>query len=224
MKKKYEILFAVILLSSFQWLFSQDTEIKYSIGVSAGHLFLAGSFNGKSYFETDESILLVPKIESSFGMGGVLGVAFGGGALETGYFRYRSDYTTMEAGYTGHCTTHLIRIIGINKYFKAYADRRVSPYMDFEMALSYSVFDKIAYPIGQVQDPGPATYGTLILGMGAGTLVRFSERLALDIKILPEYSMGTDIRVKGQDRYSITKFGNFLMHTTFGLKYFSKPR
>ncbi len=224
MKKKCEILLALVLLLPLQWLYSQDMKIKYSVGVSAGYLFLAGSFNGESYFETDEDILLVPKIESSFGMGGVLGVAFQGGALETGYFQYRSEYTTMDSDYTGHCTTHLIRILGINKYFKAYADHRVSPYMDFEMALSCSVFDKIAYPIGQVQDSGPATYNTLILGMGAGTLVRFSDRLALDIKILPEYSMGTDIRVKGRDRHSITKFGNFLMPTTFGLKYFSKPK
>ena len=90
------------------------------------------------------------------------------------------------------------------------------------MSGSHAVFEKIAYPYGQYENPLSGSYGAFILGMGAGTRVRLTENFAFDLKILAEYYMGTDIRVKGRDRYEIKKFGNLLLHSTLGLKYYFK--
>jgi hypothetical protein len=199
--------------------FSQETVIRPYMGVSAGALIFAGSFDGASYFQTDEDILLVPSINPAWGLGGVVGIRLNNGAGEIGYYYYRSEYTTMENDYSGECAIHLIRVPGITKYLNRYADWRLNPYVDFEMSVSFSVFDKIAYPIGQSELPASGSYGAFILGLGGGTLFRISDQFSLDLKILADYYMGTDIRVKGRDRYEISKFGNLLLQGNIGLKY-----
>lgn len=195
---------------------SQEIVIKPYVGISGGNLLFAGSFDGSSFFQTDQDILLVPKINPAFGLGAVIGLTLDNGAGEIGYYYYRSEYTTMERDYSGQCTIHLFRILAITKYFNAYADRKISPYLDFEMSGSHAVFDKIAYPVGQPDHPSSGSYGAFILGLGAGSLFRVSDKLAFDLKILADYYMGTDIRVKERDRYEIKKFGNLLVHSTLG--------
>jgi len=54
------------------------------------------------------------------------------------------------------------------------------------------------------------------------SLIKLSDKLALDIRILPELYTGTDIRVKGYKWYKIAKFGNFLLQSTIGIKYYFK--
>lgn len=223
MKRRYILILCTILLCTGP-SYTQDAVMRSYIGFSAGNAILAGSFNGSTFFQTNEDILLVPKIKPAFGIGGVLGLRLNNGAGEIGYYYYKSEYTSMEGDYSGDCVTHLIRILGITKYLNAYADRTVSPYIDVDISFSYSVLDKIAYPIGLASDPSSGTYGSFIIGMGAGILFNFSEHLVMDIKILPEYYTGTDIRVKGRERYEITKFGNLLLHSTIGVKIYFKTR
>jgi hypothetical protein len=203
--------------------FSQEIVIRPYLGVAGGNLIFAGSFDGSSYFQTDQDILLVPKINPAFGLGAVIGIRLNNGAAEAGYYYYRSDYTTMETDYAGECSIHLIRFLGITKYFNKYADGVMNPYFDFDMSASFSVFEKIAYPYDQFENSASGSYGAFILGLGGGTLVKISDRLSLDLKLLAEYYMGTDIRVKGRDRYEIQKFGSLLLNSTLGIKYYFKP-
>jgi len=223
MKKIFICAFCALLIGHETSL-AQDAIMRPYLGVSAGNAILAGSFDGKTFFQTDEDMMLVPKIKPAFGFGGVLGLRVNNGAGEIGYYYYKSEYTTMDGDYSGNCVTHLIRILGITKYLNAYADRTVSPYFDVDMSLSYSVCEKIAYPIGFIGEPISGNYGGFIIGVGGGILVNFSKKLVMDIKILPEYYTGTDIRVKGRDRYEITKFSNLLLQSTIGFKYFFKTR
>jgi hypothetical protein len=202
---------------------SQEEEIRAYLGLTADHLFIAGSFDGTSFFQTDEDIMLVPSINSAFGLGGVMGIGSNRFAVDIGYHFSRSDYVTMEEGFSGKYTNHLIRFLGFTKYLSAYSEGKIKPYFDVDLSVTFQQFDKIAYPIYNIETVTSGRYGGIILGVGFGTLFRLSERLSMDIKILPEYYIGTDIRVKGRDWYAISKFGNFLLLSSVGLKYYSKP-
>lgn len=213
------ILFISLFICANQRSLAQETVIRPYLVITAGHSILAGSFNGTDFFQTDEDIMLVPKIKPAFGVGGVMGLGSDGFAVDIGYHFARSEYTTFEDGYSGTCNTHLIRFLGVKKYFNAYAESRVSPYIDIDLTLAYHIFEKIAYPIGQPENTASGRYGGILLGAGAGVRIKLTEKLAADIRVLPEYYLGTDIRVKGRDWYEISKFGNFVLHNIIGLKY-----
>jgi len=134
----------------------------------------------------------------------------------------QSEYTSMDEGYAGKCTTHLIRFLGFTAYFNKNANSNVRPYIDLDFSIAMSICDKIAYSPHDIEDPLSAKYGGIIMGLGAGTLIKLSDKLALDIRILPELYAGSTIRVKGYKWYEIAKFGNFLLQSTIGLKYYFK--
>ena len=156
-------------------------------------------------------------------MGGVIGIGSNQLALDIGYFMTRSEYTSMDDGYSGKCVTHLIRFLGFTKYFNKYAEGTVRPYIDIDLSYSWSNFDKFAYPLNNIEEPLQARYSGIIIGLGAGTLIKLSDKLALDLRILPEYYAGSSIRVKGYKLHNIKKFGNFLLQSTIGIKYYFKP-
>ena len=203
---------------------SQAVEMRPYFGISGGYTLITGSFNGSDFFQTDDHIVLVPKIKPSFGLGWVIGLIESNQmALDIGYFMTRSEYTSMDEGYAGKCTTHMIRFLGFTVYFKKYAEGNVRPYIDFDLSGSWSNFNKIAYPLNNTDEPLSARYGGLIIGLGAGTLINLSDKFALDIRVLPEYYAGSSIRVKGYKLNNIKKFGNFLLQSTIGIKYYFKP-
>lgn len=201
---------------------AQTVEMSTHFGISAGYSLITGSFNGSDYFQTDDHIVLVPSIKPSFGLGGVIGFGSNKFALDIGYYMTKSDYTSMDKGYSGTCVTHVVRFLGVTKYFNKYAEGIVRPYFDVDLAIAWNVCDKIAYTPHNIEDPLSAKYGGIIIGLGAGTLIKMSDKLALDIRVLPELYTGTDIRVKGYKWYEIAKFGNFLLQSTIGIKYYFK--
>lgn len=222
MNKKFIYLtFASLFALSFE-VKSQAEEIRSYLGISAGYTLITGSFNGSDFFQTEDHIVLVPKIKPSFGLGGVIGIGSNKFAMDIGYYMTKSDYTSMDEGYSGKCTTHLIRFLGVTKYFNKYAEGTVRPYIDIDFSGSWSNFDKIAYPLDNIEEPLPARYSGIIIGLGAGTLIKLSDKLAMDIRVLPEYYIGSTIRVKGYKWYEVAKFGNFLLQSTIGIKYYFK--
>ena len=128
----------------------------------------------------------------------------------------------MDEDYSGKCTTHLIRFLGFTKYFNKYAEGIVRPYIDIDFSVSWSNFNKIAYPLNNIEEPLSARYGGIIVGLGAGILIKISNKLAIDIRVLPEYYVGSSIRVKGYEFYNIKGFGNFLLQNAIGIKYYCK--
>ena len=222
MNKKPIYLTLALLFAISLKVKSQAEEIRPYFGISAGYFLITGSFNGSEFFQTDDHIVLVPKIKPSFGLGGVIGIGSNKFAVDIGYHMTRSEYTSMDEGYSGKCVTHLVRFLGFTKYFNKYAEGTVSPYIDTDLSIAWSNFDKIAYPIGNIEDPLPARYSAIIIGLGVGTLIKLSDKLAMDIRILPEYYIGSSIRVKGYEFYNIEKFGNFFLQSTIGIKYYFK--
>jgi hypothetical protein len=222
MNKKLLLLSLASLFALSVEVKSQAEEIRSYFGISAGYTLITGSFNGSEFFQTEDHIVLVPKIKPSFGLGGVIGIGSYKFAIDIGYYMTRSDYTSMDEGYSGKCTTHLLRFLGFTKYFNKYADGTVRPYIDVDFSGSWSRFDKIAYPIYNIEDPLSARYSGIIIGLGAGTLIKMSDKLAMDIRVLPEYYGGSSIRVKGYKFYNIKKFGNFLLQCNIGIKYYFK--
>ncbi len=222
MNKKLFHLTLILLFFLSVEVKSQSEEIRSYFGISVGYFIFTGSFNGSEFFQTEDHIVLVPRIKPSFGLGGVIGIGSNKFAVDIGYYITKSDYTSMDEGYSGKSVTHLVRFLGATKYFNKYAEGTVSPYIDIDLSVAWNKFDKIAYPLNDVEEPLSAKYGGIIIGLGAGTLIKLSEKLAMDIRVLPEYYIGTDIRVKGYKWYEIAKFGNFLLQCNIGIKYYFK--
>ena len=57
-------------------VYSQDISFRPFLGVSANYIILTGSFDGESFFETENEIIFVPKIEPNFGFGVQGGIRF----------------------------------------------------------------------------------------------------------------------------------------------------
>ena len=190
------------------------------LGVSAANFLTIGSFDGDSYFETDEDIILVPKIRPCSGAGIIAGLKGDLGAFELSYYYTRGIYTTMETGYSGMCTQHMVRWLGLTHFSAGSRDKKLKPYIDMELSVMFSNFEKAAYAIGMPEYPNSASYSGLLFGVGGGFQWFLGKNLALDLRVLPEYYMGTDLKAKGSDRYSITKFANLMVQSTCGIKYY----
>jgi hypothetical protein len=60
-------------------------------------------------------------------------------------------------------------------------------------------------------------------GLGAGIEFYLGEKIALDLKVLPEFLMGTDVKSKGNSNVPVKKFGNLQLISSFGMNfYFNK--
>ena len=198
---------------------AQETLIRPYLGITGGHTIMAGSFNGQDFFRTDEDIMLVPRIRPAFGVGGVAGLAYEKFSIDLAYHFARSEYTTSEEEYAGSCTNHMVRFLGVKKYFGAHSLGRLIPFVDVDLSMVINQLELIAYPMGNMNSPVSGRYGGISFGAGAGIRIILSDMLVADIRVLPEYYLGTDIRVKGRDWYQISKFGNLLLHNTIGINY-----
>ena len=190
------------------------------IGISADYILLTGSFDGKSFFQTTDETILVPKLSPSIGFGVQFGVKIGNGALDFAYHISRMEYTSMVDGFSGKSTNHFIRYLGFKRYFNSFEEKKVKPYLDFDLSMSFSHFEKISYSLNNQSDYKSANYGGVIIGAGIGSLINLTKNLALDFKVLPEVYIGTDVKPEGGTDYTIKKFNNFLLINSFGLNYY----
>jgi hypothetical protein len=68
-----------------------------------------------------------------------------------------------------------------------------------------------------------ANFNGMDIGLGGGLEFNLGEKLALDLQVLPEYSMGTDIKSKGDANVNVKKFNNLQLISSFGMNfYFNK--
>jgi hypothetical protein len=205
-------------------LHSQNLTIRPYTGISADYLLLAGSFDGKSYFTTDNEIILVPRLSPAAGLGIMFGIAMGNGAIDFAYHISRMNYTSLEEGFSGKSTTHLIRYLGYKGYFKSFTGKKMRPYLDIDLSIAFSHFENISYSRSNINEVRSANYGGIIFGVGVGSQFSLINNLAIDLKILPEFYIGTDIRSKESKRYEIKKFNNFLLINSIGIVYFFKSK
>ena len=203
---------------------AQEVNVNPYVGISGDFILLEGSFDGESYFTTEEEIILVPKLDPSFGFGALVGFKIGNGALDFAYHYSRMEYTSLEDGFSGKNTTHLIRYLGFKKYFKSFAEKKFQPYVDFDLSIAFLRFEKISYLINSPSEVRSANYGGVIFGAGIGSQMELSKSLYIDLKILPELYIGSSIRSKDSERYEIKKFNNFLLISSIGLNYYFKSK
>jgi hypothetical protein len=210
----------LLLIICFSDLKSQETNINPYLGISADYIFLTGSYDGKSFFQTDSEIILVPELKPSPGFGAFFGIKMSRMAIDFAYHFTKMDYTSMEEGFSGKSTTHLIRYLGLKRYFKTSDEKKLKPYIDFDLSVSFSHLEKISYPTVDISDMRSANYGGAIFGAGLGTQIMLRNKIALNLEVLPELYIGTDIKSEGSERYEIKKFNNFLLLNSVGLSYY----
>ena len=199
---------------------AQEIRIQPYTGLAVDYIILAGSFDGTSFFTTDDETILVPKLKPDFGYGFLFGFKMGKGAVDFAYHISFMEYTSMEDGFSGKSTSHFIRYLSYKRHFNTPEEKKFIPYIDFDLSIAFSHFEKISYPLYQQSEILSANYGGVIFGIGVGSQLYLTERLTLDLKILPELYIGTDIRAKGSERYEIAKFSNFLLINSIGLNYY----
>jgi hypothetical protein len=223
MKYTFKIL-AIGFLSFTSTLKAQEIKIQPYTGISTDYIILTGDFDGKSFFITEEETILVPKLKPAIGFGILFGIKMGNGAIDFAYHITKMDYTSMEDGFSGKSTTHLIRYLSFKKYFTTSSEKKIKPYLDFDLSIAFSHFEKISYALYDKSEIRSANYGGVIFGAGIGTKIDLTKNLALDLKILPEIYIGTDIRSEDSERYEIKKFYNFLLVNSIGLNYYFKTK
>ncbi|MEZ5073015.1 MAG: hypothetical protein R2751_19230 [Bacteroidales bacterium] len=241
---KSKALLLRILLGSLVSLFpahqilAQDDDLGNMHGfVELGTSFdwIVGSFNGNSWFELDEGILLVPKIQAHPGVGITLGYLVEPPGLGTeqrqgnpfgmsfSYYRSSGTYTTLESDYQGECTLHLVRYLGFIGYPGFDSQRRLHPFFDLDFSMLAARFETIAHPFGDMDSPMPGKYVGIIFGMGGGLSLDVAPHFALNAEVLPQFLAGSSVKAEEWERADIKKFGNFMLHSTLSLRYYFKP-
>jgi hypothetical protein len=61
---------------------AQEMQIQPYSGISADFIILAGSFDGNSFFTTEDETILVPKLKPDLGFGILFGIKRGNGAID----------------------------------------------------------------------------------------------------------------------------------------------
>jgi opacity protein-like surface antigen len=199
---------------------AQDVKVSHFIGLTGDNLVFAGSFDGKSYFNTNTDIILVPKIEPGFGAGITYGFFVGKATIDFAYHLTRVEYTSLEDGFSGTANVNTIRYLGVKAFLGQTEGKKLRPYIDVDLSVSYTKFGHIAYSSGNLTESTPATYGGIIFGLGAGVEYLFAHSVALTLNVLPEVYMGTDIKRKGSDRYEVKKFTNFMLLNSLGMRFY----
>ncbi|MFZ5941802.1 MAG: hypothetical protein ACOYXB_14625 [Bacteroidota bacterium] len=213
---------ALLLLLILQPLSAQDGKLHSFIGINTDAILIRGTMNGQSYFITDTELILCPKAGPGFGAGISYGIRLDPLIIDFGYSFTVQDYITEESGAAGRSVHHVIRYLGGKGFIYSTYGKKAEIYYDFDLSVVFSRFEKIAYSfvVPGFTDYVPATYSGLNFGFGPGVMVNLTDRLKLDFRLLPELYIGTDLKAKGSDRYSIKGFVNFFVMGNGGLIYY----
>jgi len=221
---KVKVIFTLAFLCLLPLIVSGQSKARQFIGISADNIILRGSFNGNSFFTTENEVILVPRIDPGYGAGFQYGFNLGGGIFDIGYHLSRVNFTTLDPLVSGTGTIHLFRYLGLKMFLWPKSERKFKTYLDIDLAGSVSHFEKITYKDGITTNLTSANYGGIILGSGLGGQIALGNSLKLDLRILPEVYIGTDIRAKKSDRNEIHKFTNFLLVNSIGLNYYFRTK
>lgn len=132
------------------------------IGLTLPYNAINGNFDGESFLSRQSEIILVPKVESSFGWGILLGGRRQKWAGELSYLRSTHDVTWLGA--KGEATYNIVSL-DFKRYFLV--DGPVQPYflLGWIPYASFVVKDGSASSSGDV---GDATFTALLTGLNLG--------------------------------------------------------
>jgi hypothetical protein len=86
----------ILLIICFSELKSQETYINPYLGLSADYIILTGSYDGKSFFQTDSKIILVPELKPSPDFKAFFGIKMSRTTIDFAYHFSKMDSTSME--------------------------------------------------------------------------------------------------------------------------------
>ena len=231
MKIKKVFFTTIIFLALFP--FASEAQLNFDrykqfVEISATDIIFAGSYDGKSYFATNDEVILVPKIKPGIGLGIDYGFVIGDHASINFAYRFNtSDYTTMYEDITGKSTIHVVHLLDLKFYFIKFAEKRIKFYYNFDWSLTFCHFNKIAFDNnvpGNFVNLRSANFSGMAFGSGFGMQCMLSRNLAIDLRVLPEFQFVTDLKTKSKERHEVAKFNNLMLINTFGLKYYFKER
>jgi hypothetical protein len=205
---------------------STKITLRGFLGLSADYVLLTGNYDGTSYFSLpDQEIVLVPKLAASPGFGVQFGIRGKRMEFDWAYNLAMMKYTTSTEGFSGTSYNHLIRVLGFKAYVGKSYEKQLMPFIYFDWSLLTSHFSKLSYvAVGQtVTNTKSVNYNGMLIGLGAGLQYNTQKNLSFELKILPEYDFGTDLRSKGGTDYTIKSFKNFLLISSIGFNYYFHP-
>jgi len=206
-----------LLLLLFFPFYCAEGTFRYYLGGSAEFVMIAGSFDGESFFEIDNQVIMVPKIDPGFGFGINGGFRFGNFAIDFQYKRSGHNATLMDGSSTT-CNMNVIKFLG----FKSYMGNThlIKPFIDFDLSGSWIKIAEASYWYDSPANLTWASFGAVILGLGIGTEIRPHKRIGIEIECLPAWYVGTDTKGIERINYEITKFGNFKLDGSLSLIYY----
>lgn len=136
-KVGFWVVVVVSTLSISTGVLAQDTSYAKEglyVGPTLPYNTISGDFDGNTLLASTTEIIAVPKVESGFGFGALLGVRFKKGALELSYLRSEHDATWL-----GGKGTVAYNIVDID--FKIYpsVDSPIQPYLLLGMGFPWLV-------------------------------------------------------------------------------------
>jgi len=214
---------SLLILISLIFIFPvRGQEKGQYIGICSDVILIAGSMDGTSWFQTDDEIILVPKPSIGVGAGLSYGFRNKQNIIDFGYYFSVQDYYTEEDGYAGRSSHHLVRYLGGKRFTDFSYGHFAAFYTDLDLAVIFSRFEKASYGLYGPPEYNAATFSALTLGFGGGCMFNLGEKFKLDLRMIPELYIGTDVRAMDSKRYPIRSFLNLMLLTDAGIIYYIK--
>jgi hypothetical protein len=157
------------------------------IGLALPFVTIGNDFDGETFFVGDTDVVLVPKLDSAFGLRVSLGVRFSNVAMELNYLR--SSHDASVAGIPAEAKYQ--QFGGDLKFLLT--QQQAQPYLLVGMYLPEVILkDGSASVFGDV---GDASYQGLGLNAGVGLLYNLHPRFSFDIGVV--YRLGLFASAKG---------------------------
>lgn len=191
---------AVVLLSALSistGVLAQDTPYAKDglyVGFDISYNTISGDFDGESFLASATEIIIIPKVEGGVGIGALLGVRFGKGALELSYQRSEHDATWLGA--TG---TVAYNIVDIDFKFYPSINSQLQPYLLVGMAIPWLVVHDGAATAFEISD---ATLVGIGLNIGGGLAYYIQPNISVNggiIYRLISYSSATGVSSASND-------------------------
>jgi len=197
------------------------------IGVQYYDALLMGHFNGNSYFNPQGEMIGVPKLSNGMGGGIKLGYMLNTFSIELAYILTVHDHATtmfydsadavISKDTCGKAFVNALKIIDIKAYFNK--GKKVEFYTEFNFGGTWIKVKNVSYAFSDSSKLGDATYGALLLGIGGGIIWCPAKRVGINLGVLPEWYIGTDVKGIKKENYEIEKFHNFRLAFDCGVTY-----
>lgn len=213
-------IWVVISMSMLGMAFTVSAEEKkyyakkgFYVGVTVPYNTIGGDFDGETALIAPGEVILVPKVESNYGWGILIGGRGPSSAIELSYLRSTHDVTWLGA--KGEADYNMV-----NLDFKGFflADKPTQPYLLLGLCFPWLVVKDASADV--YGDVGDATFKGIGLNLGGGLAYYLHPKVSISGGVIYRWiSYGSAEGVSGTDRDMEDRLGgsglNFNVMTTF---------